>query len=223
MEARFVGGSDLAALLDPGSAAWRGGRPQALRMVGTPSALQPTAAVRAAWPDARIGAVREASVEAVHDGRVLAFRLEWPDASEDRAIGDTTAFPDAAAILLPSAPNAPMVTMGAPGLAVNAWYWRADEDGAGRQVVAEGISTTRTVDRELVRGHGEWKEGRWRVVIARPLRVDEDAPVAQLRAGERTSFGVAIWEGSRGERGGIKSFSGTWLALQLASAPQARR
>jgi len=222
MEARYVAGHDLASLLDPGSAAWGGGRPRPIRMIGTPSGLQPTAAVRVAWPDARIGAIREVSVDALHDGSVLAFRLEWADAGEDRTIGDTTGFPDAAAILLPSAPDAPLITMGAPGLPVNAWYWRADEDGAGREVVAEGLGTTRTVDREQVRGHGEWKDGRWRVVIARALRVEAGAPVAQLRAGERTGFGVAIWEGSHGERAGIKSFSVNWLDLQLASVPQAR-
>jgi DMSO reductase family type II enzyme heme b subunit len=223
MKARYVAGHDLASLLDPGSAAWRGSRPERIRLVGTPSGLQPTAAVRVAWPQARIGAIGAVSVDAVLDDQQLAFRLEWEDASEDRAIGDTTVFPDGAAVLLPVVPNAPLITMGQPGLAVNAWYWRADEDGAGRQVVAEGLGTTRTVDRELVHSHGEWKDGRWRVVIARALRVETGAPVAQLQAGAKTGFGVAVWEGSHGERAGIKSFSGDWRELELAPAREARR
>lgn len=223
MKARYVGGHDLQSLLDPESAAWRGARAERVRMMGTPSGMQPTAAVRAAWPDSKIGAVDRVAVDALHDGQQLAFRIEWADESEDRALGDTISFPDATAVVLPAAPNAPIITMGAPGLAVNAWYWRADEDGSGRQVVAEGLGTTRTVDLDLVKGRGVWKDGRWRVVIARALRVESGEPLAQLRPGETTGFGVAVWEGSRGERAGIKSFSGDWMKLELAGVPQARR
>ena len=49
----------------------------------------------------------------------------------------------------PLAEGAPLVSMGAPGAGVNAWYWRADEKDAGRNVVAEGIGTSRTLDQEL--------------------------------------------------------------------------
>ncbi len=112
--------------------------------------------------------------------------------------------------------------MGAPGQAVNAWYWRADENGAGRQVVAEGIGTSRTVDVDLVKGNGVWKEGRWRVVIARALSVQTSEPVAQLRAGETTGFSVAVWEGGNGERAGIKAFAPNWISFALAAAPAVR-
>lgn len=223
MHVRYVGSHDPAEILDPAAPLWKGTRPEPLKLVGTPSGLQPTAAVRVSWPDTRIGAIGAVLVDAVHDGTQLAFRLEWADASEDRAMGDTTLFPDAAAVLLPSAPNAPVVTMGAPGLAVNAWYWRADEEDAGRQVVAEGLGTTRTVDQELVRTRATWKEGRWHVVIARALRIDTEEPVAQLQPGETTGYAVAVWEGSRGERAGLKSYSGNWIELALAPIPQARR
>ena len=223
MKARYVGDHDLQTLLDPESSLWQGGRGQRVRMMGTPSGMQPTAAIRASWPDSKIGAIRQVTVDAVHDGQHLGFRLEWKDENEDGALGDTTSFPDAAAIILPAAKNAPIITMGAPGLPVNAWYWRADEDGSGRQVVAEGLGSTRTVDTQVVRGHGAWKDGRWRVVIARALSVETGEPVAQLRPGETTGFGVAVWEGSGGERAGIKSFSGDWIKLELAPVSEARR
>jgi DMSO reductase family type II enzyme heme b subunit len=223
MKARYVAGRGLEGLLDPESSVWRGVRAERVRMIGTPSGMQPTAAIRAAWPDTRIGAIDRVALDVAHDGQHLAFRLEWADDTEDAALGDTVSFPDAAAVLLPAAKDAPLITMGAPGLPVNAWYWRADENGTGRQVVAEGIGTTRTVDRELVRGQGTWKDGRWRVVIARALRVQGAEAVAQLRPGELTGLGVAVWEGSRGERAGIKSFSGDWMKLQLEALPQARR
>jgi DMSO reductase family type II enzyme heme b subunit len=219
----FVASAELPELLDPEGAAWRGARPERIALVGTPLGLQPTAAVRVAWTSRRIGAVERVETAALHDGRHLAFRLEWSDPSEDRDPRDAASFPDAAAVLLPAAPGAAVATMGAPGRAVNAWYWRADQDGAGRHVVAEGIGTTRPVDLDLVRARGVWEEGRWRVVIARALRVDTAEPVAQLRAGEKTGFAVAVWDGGSGERGGIKSYSGEWRELSLAAPPAARR
>jgi DMSO reductase family type II enzyme heme b subunit len=185
--------------------------------------LQPTDAIRVAWVDRKIGAVEGVEVSAVHDGRTLAFRLSWPDATRSTELGDTTSFSDGAAVLLPSVPGAPSVTMGAPGQPVTAWYWRADEDGRGRHVVAEGLGSTRTADEDLVRGHGVWLEGRWTVVIARALHVRSGEPVAQLEPGQKTGYGVAIWEGSHGERAGIKAFSGDWQELYLEAAPAVRR
>jgi complex iron-sulfur molybdoenzyme family reductase subunit gamma len=219
MEARYIANANLETLLDPGARPWAGARADRIDLIGTPAGLQPTAALRNTYAGKQVGAVARVRVAAAHNGEVLAFRLEWGDANEDVALADTTSFPDGAGILFPSAPGAPSVTMGAAGLAVNAWYWRADENGRGRHVVAEGLGTTRTVDVELVRGQGVWKEGLWRVVIARALRVQTPEPVAQLEPGQTTGFAVALWEGSHGERAGVKAFSGDWRELDLAPAP----
>ena len=44
------------------------------------------------------------------------------------------------AVLLPSVPGAPLMTMGVPGSAVTAWYWRADDAGGrGRHVVVSAM------------------------------------------------------------------------------------
>lgn len=199
----------LATLLDPEAAVWRKSRPERLQLSGVPSSLQPTSAVRAEFPDEKIGAVKQASVAVVHNGQEIAFRLEWQDASANNGADgqDDVGFSDAAAILLPAKRGAPLMTMGAPGLPVNAWYWRADEDGQGRHVVAHGLGTTNTVDRELVKGRGIHRNGTWTVVIARPLQVRSKVPVAQLSSGSQTAFSLAIWEGSHGERAGIKAFA----------------
>jgi DMSO reductase family type II enzyme heme b subunit len=222
MRARYHAGLTPETLLDADADVWKGVRPEPLELVGTPLVLQPTAAIQVAWSKKSIGAVRGVWVAALCDAATLAFRLEWDDPTENRAIVDTVAFPDGAAIVLPSAPGAPLVTMGAPGQAVNAWYWRADEE-KGRNVVAEGIGTSRTADAELVAARGTWKGGRWRVVIARALRVRSTESVAQLEPGQRTQFGVAVWEGSHGERAGLKAFSGDWRELLLDAPPAARR
>jgi DMSO reductase family type II enzyme heme b subunit len=223
MRARYVSETDLEALRDPESAGWKPREALPIALMGTPLGMQPSEAIRVAWSDRRIGAVDRVRVAAAHDGRELAFHLEWADPTENGAGHDNDQFPDAAAVLLPSAPGAPLITMGQSGQAVNAWYWRADQASA-RNIVAEGLGTSRSVDDERVRARGVWKEGHWRVVIARALRVEGPEPVAQLRPGESGGFGVAVWDGGSGERAGIKSFSGPqWIDLQLDGLPSAGR
>jgi DMSO reductase family type II enzyme heme b subunit len=220
MKARFVPSFNMQAL-EPDAPIWRGAPVARVKLTGSPLGLQPTAAIRAGWANKKIGAVGEVSVAAVHDGQTLAFRLEWADATQDATLDDTTSFPDAAAILLPSVPGAVglLMTMGGEGLPVNAWYWRADEDGQGRQIVSEGLGTTQTVDREQVRARGVWSNGRWQVVIARALSASSAGPVAQLAVGDKTGYGIAIWEGSASERAGIKALSASWQELVLEDAP----
>lgn len=216
MLASFVRGAPLEWLLDPGADPWSKTRGEKLVLAATPLALQPTALIRNAWENRSYGAVGSVEVSALHNGEVLAFRLQWSDPSENRDPEDTSAFPDAAAVAFPVTPGAPLVTMGATGAPINAWYWRGDSDTQGRQVVSEGIGTSRTPDLALVRTHGLWKGGAWSVVIARALRVESPEPFAQLTPGSATEYAVAVWEGSNGERGGIKSFSVGWRALELA-------
>ncbi|MAE96661.1 MAG: hypothetical protein CL910_18595 [Deltaproteobacteria bacterium] len=219
MKARYVAGAQLELLLDPDAALWSSAGSEHLKLEGTPLGMQPTDAIRSSWADKKIGAVAGVDVEALHDGRHLAFRLEWSDPTENRAVDDNDRFADAAAIALPSQEGSPLVTMGAPGLAVNAWYWRADDEDPGREVVSEGLGTTRTLDPPTVKCRGSWRAGRWRVVIARELRVESAEPVAQLTPGEATGFGIAIWDGGSSERAGLKAVSGfQWEILEIGAA-----
>jgi DMSO reductase family type II enzyme heme b subunit len=222
MRARYVTPPEFEKLLAPGADAWEGVRPERLRLGGTPLALQPTAAIQVAWAKRRIGAVDRVEVAACHDGARLAVHLDWPDATENRDVVDTGTFPDAAAVVFAAKAGVPLITMGAPGLSVNAWYWRADE-ASGREVVAEGIGSSRTLDVQLVTARGVWKGGRWHVTIARALRPATGEPVVLLEPGKATPFAVAVWEGGNGERAGIKAFSGEWRDLALDPAPAAKR
>lgn len=217
MRAVYVAGAKLEELLDPQAVAWKPVKDEVVKMVGTPIGLQPTALIRNAWMNKKIGQAAQVRVAALHNGESIAFRLEWADASENKSNGDNSVFPDGAAIALPAGDvkSVPIMTMGAPGAAMNAWYWRADQNGVGRHVVAEGIGTSRTVDQEFVKTNGVWVNGQWQVVIARALAVESKEPLAQITPGQVTGFGVAIWEGKSGERGGIKAFSGDWLVLEV--------
>jgi ethylbenzene hydroxylase subunit gamma/complex iron-sulfur molybdoenzyme family reductase subunit gamma len=216
MQVRYVPRFEIDAVLQPDAAVWRGVKTESVKLKGTPLDMQPTAAIKASWADKKIGAVEVVQVAAVHDGERIAFRLEWSDPNEDLEITDTMIFPDGCGILLPAVQFAPMAVMGAVGMAVNAWYWRADENGRGRHVLAEGLGTTRTLDYELVRGNGVYKDGRWQVVITRALKVQSAENPAQLEPGQSTGFAVAIWEGGQSERAGLKAISGDdWIKLDL--------
>jgi DMSO reductase family type II enzyme heme b subunit len=210
--------AELEALLDPQSPPWRAQAGESVQLIGTPAGLQPTEALRVSYTGKVVGAVTSVRVSAIHNGGLLAFRLEWEDPHEDNELLDNDSFPDAAAIALPAAEGAPLVLMGAVGMPVNAWYWRADEPDSARHVTAEGLGTSRTLDVELVKARGTWKEGRWQVVITRAMNVGV-AGAAQVTPGSDTGFGVAIWEGSHKERAGVKAFSGDWKVLTIDPTP----
>lgn len=220
MRAQYVTPAEFAELLEPSATGWKVAKREMLKLIGTPLALQPTAAIQVAWAKRRIGAVDRVEVAVLHDGARLAFRLEWPDATENLEVNDTSAFSDAAAVLLDVKPGATLISMGAPGLPVDAWYWRADDANAF-EVVAEGIGSTRMLEAAPVTARALWKGGSWQVVISRPLRVSSSESLAQLEPGRTTPFAVAVWEGSNGERAGIKAFSGEWRELVLDAVPTA--
>ena len=209
MKATYLRDTPLPGLLDPFGEAWSRVNTETLALSGTPSALQPTAAVRVAFPEGTIGAIRSAELAVAHNGSEIAFRLRWADASMNTAAAgeDDTLFPDGAALLFPAAPGAPLMSMGAPGKPVTAWYWRADEPDRGRHVSAQGLGSSDTLDRELVKVAGVHRDGHWHVVIARALAVAKGPATVRLVPGQATPFSLAIWEGGHRERAGIKAFA----------------
>jgi hypothetical protein len=52
------------------------------------------------------------------------------------------------------------------------------------------------------------------------MQVGDVPGAAQFAPGEPSRFGVAIWEGSHGERAGIKAFSGNWKDLTIDALPE---
>jgi len=212
----YSAAATLEQLLNAQDAVWQQAAATSLPMQGTPAAMQPTAAIRNTWANKPIGATTKVDVRAVHNGEVLAFQLSWADANHNINHGDNSVWPDAAAIALPLHEAAPLMTMGAPGAPMAAWYWRADDKAQGYQVVAQGPGTTQIVDK-TVRTSATWKDGHWQIVIARTFKSADSPNIIKLEPGQASRFGVAIWEGGHQERGGIKAFSGDWTALEIAA------
>jgi DMSO reductase family type II enzyme heme b subunit len=128
-------------LLNPGAHQWSKVPAEELSLGGTPLHLQPSRYVRASWAGKPLGAVRFLKVRAAHNSKDIAFRLEWPDETQDTGHGDGSAFPDAAGILFPLIGDAPLESMGSSEAPVNAWYWRANADEEAQNVIAKGPGT----------------------------------------------------------------------------------
>ena len=132
--------------------------------------------------------------------------VAWP--CPDRRANTTTdvnRFSDAAAILAPATPDAPMMTMGNQDAPVDGWLWRADREG-GIRVTARGFGTSERLDlpaRTTITA--AWSNGLWGVGF--------DVPGWEsLR--RQMLIGVAVWQGVAAERAGLKSVSTNWITVQ---------
>jgi complex iron-sulfur molybdoenzyme family reductase subunit gamma len=161
---------------------------------------------------------RRIRVRAASDGTDLALLVEWADPTEDRPAPDSTdAFGDGAALEIPvrfgSGTRLPYVGMGDEGQPVAIWLQRAGAAGAtGREGLSAGFGSLRRADLGGFRHGMRYDRGSWRAVFVRPLR----AGGLDLRRG-LVPFALAVWDGSRGERGGNKSLT-SWKFLRVPGA-----
>jgi complex iron-sulfur molybdoenzyme family reductase subunit gamma len=205
--------AEAKVLLDPAASAWDSVPVQTIAMGGTPLAQQPSRYIRTAWSDRPIGSVRSLAVRSAHNGKEVFFLLEWRDDTQNADYVGRD-FPDGAGILFPLKGDAPLETMGSESQPVNAWFWRADSEDGAKNITASGIGTVAESETSSIAARAQWQDGTWRVVFARPLTVAGNQAVA-LEAGKSLKVAFAVWEGSSGERAGIKSFSKHWQELTL--------
>jgi len=85
---------------------------------------------------------------------------------------------------------------------------------AAEDLVAWGFGTLTTQPRQDVVGFGAWREGRWTVLLARPLRTPDEADV-QLVPGAPVFVNFAIWDGANRDRNGQKNVTLQWWPLRL--------
>jgi DMSO reductase family type II enzyme heme b subunit len=205
-----------ADLRDPASSVWRSVREEIVNLTPTPLGLQPSPYIVVSRATAEIGRVKRVRVRSAHNGSVIGFHLEWEDSSREVEMTDTDVFPDGAGILFPLKGDAPLTTMGEEKQPVTAWHWRADRPEHARNNVAAGLGTTRVTDERLIAVSAVWEKGRWRVAFTRALQIPAPSDEAiQFRVGSTMKVAFAVWEGSNGERAGIKAFSPEWQPLTV--------
>jgi DMSO reductase family type II enzyme heme b subunit len=204
-------------LLDPAAADWSSIPGETLKMAATPLANQPSEYIKASRDEHKIGKVKSLMVQSAHNGSDIFFRLTWEDTEADRTITDNNIFPDGCGILMPlNGGDPPIDEMGSKENGVNAWFWRADFEDKARNTVAHGLGTTQFTEKCAVQTKSLFGQGAWAIVFVRPLAVpDQKDEAVQLAPGKAVKIGFAVWEGSNGERAGLKSFSKEWRELAL--------
>ncbi len=79
---------------------------------------------------------------------------------------------------------------------------------------AVGFGTLTAQEHQDVNGKGSWNNGKWNVVIYRPLATPDENDV-QFAPGKSTFFNMAVWNGMEGDRNGQKNISVRWRPLKL--------
>jgi hypothetical protein len=90
-----------------------------------------------------------------------------------------------------------------------------NRNGKASSLTAGGFGSTtfRPRTSQLVNAHGMFGDGRWSVVLRRPLAVKPDDGVS-LKPGETCSIAFALWDGAARDRNGQKLIS-IWHDLKL--------
>jgi len=104
-----------------------------------------------------------------------------------------------------------------PGEYVGNPFSQRDRSSAVDNLVASGFGSLTADPVASVQGWGQFRNGRWRVVFARPLAIGREGNV-DLAPDDWTDVAFAVWDGGVGERNGMKSV-GNFVRLNLTSEP----
>lgn len=202
------------SLLDPANLAWAAVSPTSLLLSRAPPVYPNEPKLDAAPPSCEARAMRAG-------GRLLVS-LRWSDATQDvltappaktgegggeparlyhRPTDHPSSFPDAAAVMIPDAwsgPNFPSLMMGDPNASSTLYYWNGTRGGA--LLSATGRTTVHPLPGAVLAHRASYDAGRWAVTMSLPDQPD-GYPLA-----------FAIWDGSQGNRDGLKFFS-IWYVL----------
>lgn len=153
-----------------------------------------------------------------HTSERFYVRMRWRDDAPDLTT-KSNRFRDAAAVQFSLGNEDTSYIMGdGPSAPVNIWYWRSDQ-GAVQNLAAGGPGSTTMLDNQPVSGaakffdKGSAEANEWAVVMSRPIPTTGDYEVS-FRRGE-IPMAFAIWQGSEGQRDGLKSVSDGWILVTL--------
>ncbi len=133
-------------------------------------------------------------------------------------------FRDSIALQFPVKPpqgtKKPHFNRGSSSDQVHLWVWKADLNEAGKRATQEGNARgwkqpikIQAEDAQQISGEAKWDQGRWSVVMKRPLETGDKNDV-QFEKGVFIPLSLNAWDGSNGEHGLIMSLS-TWHYVVL--------
>lgn len=191
--------------MEPYSSGWREMSNKRLTLSAAPLDTQ-SDYIRTRWAREPYGLVKELSARAIWTEDDILLRMEWVDKQPDTRIADTGQFVDAVSVMMPlHAERIDRNTMGSLDAPVRLWYWRADRPHEARVMTSEGLGTSKDTNLRL-EANGKWQDNAWAVVIRCP-RSGDGMPGLRFRPGEWVEMAVAVWNGSRSERGPVKAVS----------------
>lgn len=187
---------------DPNAAAWSSAVPATFPM-----------SPQVHWPN-RIQevTVKDVAVRALHDGKQVAFLLEYSDPNQDPddaaafefMVGDKKAH---------FAHGQPMLQV--EGGPVNIWFWKNKMNKAV-DMSAKGFGTLKPQEHQDVNAKGIYSNGTWKVVFSRTLSTDHPDEDVQITPGQFISIAFAVWDGRKDavgelvEKGSQKAVSSWW-------------
>jgi hypothetical protein len=147
---------------------------------------------------------------------VLHWRADWQRDLEAGFQDLETAFPNVAFDFYPPlvGVDRPKLPDGYPAGArkwLPGWYVgnplsQPRKTSPVEKLVAQGAGTLEQLPTQNATGHGIWREGRWRVVLSKPLRAADAREIA-LQPGGTYAVAFAVWQGAHGDRGARKSIT----------------
>ena len=98
-------------------------------LIAAPTGMSPGGYVPVAYAGRDAPRTPVVELETEKSGNLWRIELVWACVQEPRALADDVdRFTDAAAVLAPTVADAPWLSMGAPGKAVEGALWRADRE-----------------------------------------------------------------------------------------------
>lgn len=85
---------------------------------------------------------------------------------------------------------------------------------AVNDLIAIRVGTVTPKETQNIQGRGFWQDGIWQVVFKRSLKAFDPEVDADFAGDKKLLCAFAVWNGSRGDRGGRKSIS-DWVELEI--------
>ncbi len=225
--------------LDPDNPIWREAEP-----LDVPLSGQVIVAPR--WQNPSVDLI---TVRSLYNDKSVGFLLEWNDRFKDTVHRPEIqsqkeayvkldpkrqwVFRDAVEIQfpvrIPEGADRPYFFLGQPGKSVNLWRWNADwSEDSSRKTAAEELNATgaknpivpQPAEGQEVTSKGVWNNGRWKVVVVRPLKTRDQKSDIQFEAGKMIPLALHAWDGWKGEQG-LQMAISSWqfLVLEVPTPP----
>lgn len=147
-------------------------------------------------------------------------RMRWRDATPDIKT-QSNRFRDAAAVQFSLGDDETSYVMGdGPDAPVNIWYWRSDGNEMQNLAAGGPGSTTMLADQPVSGAamyvdKGSAEANEWTVVMSREIAATGEHHVSFDR--DQIPLAFALWQGSDGQRDGLKSVSDGWILVDMTA------